>query len=74
MTAPLDAALTRYAARLLVGTGLDPAAAEALATNPALPPSPEAAAAAAALRDGWADAAHAQATPSPAPAAGQDQP
>ena len=59
MTAPRDAALTRHACQLLLGTGLDAAAAETLATDPHRPAPAQAAAAAAALRDGWATAVHA---------------
>jgi hypothetical protein len=64
MTAPLDAGLRRYAQQLLTGTGLDPAAAEAVATGEDRRTPPQAAAASAALRDGWATATHACQTPS----------
>lgn len=75
MTAPLDAALARYAAPLLIGTGLDAAAAQTLAADPDRPISPEAAAAVAALRDGWAVAARPVPLPTGSPAAVvEDQP
>ena len=70
MTAPLDAGLRRYTQQLLTGTGLDPAAAEAVATGQDRSAPPQAAAAAAALRDGWATATHACQAPPAGAAAG----
>lgn len=58
MTEPLDAALRDYAERLLTGTGLGGADAEPVAAGQQLDVPARAAAAAAALREGWAVAAH----------------
>ena len=49
--------LTAYATRVLAGTGLTPGDAARLAADPQAPvPGPAAAAAVAAMRDGWAAA------------------
>ena len=53
MTAPIDAALRRYAGQLLAGTGLCADDAEPVAARQRLDVPPPASAAADALRDGW---------------------
>lgn len=58
MTEPLNAALRDYAERLLTGTGLCGADAEAVAAGQQLDVPARAAATAAAMREGWAVAAH----------------
>jgi hypothetical protein len=63
MTA-LSAALLTHAATLLAGTSLPAADAARVAGDPAAPVPSEAAAAAHALRDGWAAAAHPRAAAS----------
>jgi hypothetical protein len=52
--AAIPDALAAYAAILLAGTGLTPAAAAQIAADPGAAVPPPAAAAAQALRDGWA--------------------
>jgi hypothetical protein len=56
-------ALAEHAAALLAGTGLTPDDAARIAADPAAPVPAEAAAAARALRDGWAAASGQQAAP-----------
>jgi hypothetical protein len=53
--------LAEYAAGLLAGTGLTPDGAARVAADPHAPVPPQAAAAAQALRDGWAAASSGQA-------------
>ena len=61
---PLPAALAAYAARLLAGTGLSPAAAAlAAAGDPGVTVPPAAEPAVRALRDGWAGALAAEPEP-----------
>jgi hypothetical protein len=59
MKAPAD--LAAYAAKILAGTGLTADSAARAAADPAAPVPPQAAAAVAALRDGWAAASGRQA-------------
>jgi hypothetical protein len=49
----IDAALARWAAQVLAGTGLTPEAAAAAAADPGADVPPAAARAVRALRDGW---------------------
>ncbi len=56
MNTPIDAALHGYATRLLAGTGLTAAEAEAVASGQQNDVPTAAASAAEALRDGWAAA------------------